>query len=142
MRNILVFTFKFLKCILYLNKYLFVSTRYHAEKAYHNIVIQKRLRLRIDTFSNGIREPTYLETFDLIWKGLDLFELSNTGATQGIFSYTEKTIFPFPFTLNGIWSWWQFSSQFWIIWNSIWFKIEKKTITTIISHSIWMEMEI
>ena len=26
--------------------------------------------------------------------------------------YTEKTIFPFPFTLNGIWSWWQFSFQF------------------------------
>ena len=23
--------------------------------------------------------------------------------------YTEKTIFPFPFTLNGIWSWGQFS---------------------------------
>ena len=27
-------------------------------------------------------------------------------------SYAEKTIFPFPFTLNGIWSWWQFSFQF------------------------------
>ena len=26
--------------------------------------------------------------------------------------YTEKTIFPFPFTLNGIWSWWQFSFRF------------------------------
>ena len=56
--------------------------------------------------------------------------------------YTEKTTFPFPFTLNEIWSWWQFSFQFWTIWNSIWFKIEKKTVTTIISHSIWKEMEI
>ena len=26
--------------------------------------------------------------------------------------YTEKTIFPFPFTLNGIWSWWQFFFRF------------------------------
>ena len=26
--------------------------------------------------------------------------------------YTEKTIFPFPFILNGIWSWWQFSFNF------------------------------
>ena len=31
---------------------------------------------------------------------------------------TEKTIFPFPFTLNGIW----FRTK----WNSIWFKIESK----------------
>ena len=28
------------------------------------------------------------------------------------FSYTEKTIFPFPFKLNGMWSWWQFSLRF------------------------------
>ena len=26
--------------------------------------------------------------------------------------YTEKTMFPFPFTVNGIWSWWQFSFRF------------------------------
>ena len=51
--------------------------------------------------------------------------------------YTEKTILPIPFTLNGIWSWWQFSSRFWTKWNSIWFKIEKKTVPTIISHPIW-----
>ena len=25
---------------------------------------------------------------------------------------TEKTMFPFPFTLNGIWSWWPFSFRF------------------------------
>ena len=25
---------------------------------------------------------------------------------------TEKTIFPFPFKLSGIWSWWQFSFRF------------------------------
>ena len=54
----------------------------------------------------------------------------------------EKTIFPFPFKLNGIWSWWQFSFRFWTKWNSIWFKIErKKTIPTIISHSMWKEIE-
>ena len=56
--------------------------------------------------------------------------------------YTEKTIFPFPFPLNGIWSWWQFSFRFWTKWNSIWLKIEWKTVTTIISHSMWKEMEI
>ena len=46
--------------------------------------------------------------------------------------HTEKTIFPFPFKLNGIWSWWQLSFRFWTKWNSIWFKIERKTVTTII----------
>ena len=56
--------------------------------------------------------------------------------------YTEKTIFLFPFKLNGIWSWWQFSFRFWTKWNSIWVKIERKTVTTIISHSMWKEIEI
>ena len=36
---------------------------------------------------------------------------------------TEKTIFPFPFTLNGIWSWWQFSFRFLNKWNYIRCKI-------------------
>ena len=57
-------------------------------------------------------------------------------------AYTEKTIFPFPFTLNGIWSWWQFSFRFWTKWKSIWFKIERITVITIISHPIWKEREI
>ena len=39
--------------------------------------------------------------------------------------YTEKTIFPFSFTLNGIWSWRQFTFRFWTKWISIWFKIER-----------------
>ena len=56
--------------------------------------------------------------------------------------YTEKTRCSFPFTLNGIRSWWQFSFRFWTKWNSIWIKIEKKTVTTIISHSMWKEMKI
>ena len=43
--------------------------------------------------------------------------------------YTEKTIFPFPFTVNGIWSWWQFLNQ-------MEFPFGSKTITTIISHSL------
>ena len=55
--------------------------------------------------------------------------------------YTEKTILPIPFPLNGIWSWEQFSFRFWIKWNSIWFKIERKTVTTIISHPMWKEMD-
>ena len=32
--------------------------------------------------------------------------------------------------------------RFWTKWNSLWFKIEKKTVTTIISYSMWKEMEI
>ena len=28
------------------------------------------------------------------------------------YTYTEKTSIPFPFKLNGIWSWWQFSFWF------------------------------
>ena len=61
---------------------------------------------------------------------------------RGWYMYTEKNIFPFLFSSNGIWSWWQISFRFWIKWNFIWFKIERKTVTTIISHSLWKEMEI
>ena len=57
-------------------------------------------------------------------------------------AHTAKTIFPFPFTLNGVWSWWQFSFRLWTKWSSIWFKIERKIVTTIISHSMWKELEI
>ena len=39
--------------------------------------------------------------------------------------YIEKTIFPIPLILNGIWSWWQFSFRFWTKWNSIWFRNSK-----------------
>ena len=59
-----------------------------------------------------------------------------------IWSHTEKTIFPFPFTSNGMWSWWQFSFRFWTKWNSIWFRIVKKTVATIIFHSISKDTEI
>ena len=38
--------------------------------------------------------------------------------------------------VNGIWSWWQFSFRFWTKWNSICFKIRRKTVTTIISQSV------
>ena len=54
----------------------------------------------------------------------------------------RKLVFPFPYTLNGIWLWGQISFRFWTKWNSIWFKIKRKTVTTIISHSMWKEMEI
>jgi len=36
--------------------------------------------------------------------------------------FTEKTRFPFPSALNGIWLWRQFSCRFWTKWNSIWFR--------------------
>ena len=44
-------------------------------------------------------------------------------------AHTEKTNNLFPFKLNGIWSWSQFSFRFWTKWNSIWSKIERKTVT-------------
>ena len=31
-----------------------------------------------------------------------------------LLAYTEKTILPIRYTLNGLWSWWQFSFRFWI----------------------------
>ena len=34
-----------------------------------------------------------------------------------------------------------FLSILWTKWISIWLKVEKKTVTTIISHSMWKEME-
>ena len=56
---------------------------------------------------------------------------------------TEKTRVLFLFKLNGIWSWWQLSFRFL---NQMDFhlvqKIERKTVTTIISHSMWKEMRI
>ena len=55
--------------------------------------------------------------------------------------WTLRKLFPFSFSLNGIWSWWQFSFRFRTKWNSIWFKIERKTVITIISHSMWKKME-
>ena len=64
---------------------------------------------------------------------------TTSGCTR---AYTEKTTFPFPFKSNWIWLWWQFSFRFWTKYNSIWFKVERKTVTTIISHSIWKEMTI
>ena len=48
----------------------------------------------------------------------------------------------FPFKSNEIWLWWQVFFRFWIKSNSIWFKIENKTVTATISHSIRKEMEI
>ena len=53
------------------------------------------------------------------------YEIISTACTWFVSAihYTEKTIFPSPFTLNGIWSWWQFSFRFWTKWKSIWFKI-------------------
>ena len=62
-----------------------------------------------------------------------------------VFLSTLRKLYPpIPFTLNGIWSW--FDSFF--LWFSessgipFVFKIERKTVVTIISHSIWEEMEI
>ena len=56
--------------------------------------------------------------------------------------YTEKTMFPFPFKFNEIWSWWQFSFQFSEP-NGIPFGLQnrKETVTTLISHSVCKEME-
>jgi len=49
--------------------------------------------------------------------------------------YSEKKN---PFKLNILWSCWQFSIRFRPKWNSIWLKIERKTVTTR-SYSIQFE---
>ena len=79
-----------------------------------------------------------VQSFDQQFKQLCLIGLSFGLRLDRV--YTEKTIFPF--TLNGIWSWWQFFCRFWTKWKSIWIKIDRKTVTTIVSHSMWKEMEI
>ena len=42
-----------------------------------------------------------------------------------------KLVFPFPFKLNGIWSWWRFCFRFWTKWNFIWLKIESKIVSAL-----------
>ena len=54
---------------------------------------------------------------------------------RGTKHYTEKTIFPFPFTVNEIWLRWQFLNQ-------MEFPFGSKTVITIISHPLCKEMEI
>ena len=55
--------------------------------------------------------------------------------------YTQKNIISFSFKLNEIWSKWQFSFGFRTKLNYICFQIKRKTVTRIISHSIWRVME-
>ena len=55
-------------------------------------------------------------------------------------AYTHKNRFLFPFKLHWIWSWWQFYFLFWAKCNYVWFKIERKTVTTITFDSIWQEI--
>ena len=50
------------------------------------------------------------------WLLMDRFLIT---ATPPPCHHTEETIFPFPFTVNGIWSWWPFLNQMEI---PIWFK--------------------
>ena len=52
-------------------------------------------------------------------------------------------MFAFPFTLNGIWSWWQVSFRFWTKWNYIWFKIHLVQTSAALHHegTIWSPSE-
>ena len=90
---------------------------------YHTMTISRCLYYNITWFIDNI---TCLSRDILAWP----WEIAAT----------EKTIFPFK--LNGIWLWWQFFFRFWTKRNSIWFKIERKAVITIMSHSMWEEMEI
>ena len=42
--------------------------------------------------------------------------------------HSKKTLL-IRFKLKGMWSWWQFSFRLWTKQNSIWFKIERKTVS-------------
>ena len=72
----------------------------------------------------SIRPPLWRETpvswtGNVIFPSLGLFQsllYMHGGPTRRFlcrFLYTEKTRFPFHFSLNGIWSWGQFSFRFW-----------------------------
>ena len=85
--------------------------------------------------------PSSLYTHYLNWNRGKEDSCSNwTETGMACFVYTKKTRILFPFKLIGIWLWWQFSFRFWTKWKSIRFKLERKTVITIISHSIWKEM--
>ena len=51
--------------------------------------------------------------------------------------YAEKTCVPFPFKLNGIWSWWRVSFRFWKKWYYIWLKL-KGNVSPRLYHLKWM----
>ena len=82
--------------------------------------------------------PHYAETRQYLGVSFPMYVFAPSFVAKS----TEKTIFPIPFKLNGIWSWGRFSFRYWTKWSPIWFKIEGKTFTMIISHSIWKELEI
>ena len=75
-----------------------------------------------------------LESRNKLQSRLQLFRRPSEKLTPLGMMCTEKTLFPIPFIVNGIWSWWQFLKQMEIAFGS-------KTVTTIISHSLWKEME-
>ena len=66
---------------------------------------------------------------------------SNMLFWEGILRQAQENRISFSLKLNGIWLWWQFF-RFWAQSYSMWCKIERKTVTTIIFHSISKEKEI
>ena len=109
---------------------------------YHGCWIEGPLRTPLEYHSSmvprGLREPPIMPRGGRFWNSRCRFSAHPPPGHR--YTRTEKTFFTLK--LNGIWSWWQFSFRFWTKLNSIWFKIERKTVITIISHSIWKEMEI
>ena len=116
--------------------YLHLSYRFGTQ--WNSVFVPKCQTSKSEYFS--LRRFFYFFQSDLIFPEQNEHLVSKqTGKTYIVcprgwllLAYTEKTIFPFPFTLNGIWSGWQFSFRFKTKWNSIWFKIERQTVTTII----------
>jgi len=51
-----------------------------------------------------------------IWTRLSFLR---DGSTRRFQIHALRKLFPYPFTLNGIWSWWHFSSRFWTKWNLV-----------------------
>ena len=47
--------------------------------------------------------------FNCLFLAINVLLYQADMSAEGFLSlYSEKTMFPFPFTVNGIWSWWQF----------------------------------
>ena len=108
------FTNNFFFHVLYFSRYLGLhETSYWTPSKFTYFIIYRRYRHVQNSHLQSLWIVTFCHTI-----------------LTGI-AHTEKTTFPIPFKLNGIWWWWQFSFRFWTKWTSIWFKIQRKTVTTI-----------
>ena len=88
---------------------------------YYNLLLFWNQKYEISKAENVWEDETLINTFvckqtnqSILIHALNKQEQFTQNRNQAPFvaSYTDKTKFPLPLKLNGIWSWWQFSFQF------------------------------